>query len=251
MEPISTNSIIDVKNQQNFVTLRDDCLINGQVQIVAQQQTGQQQQQQIGSPVENNITVFKSPPPPPPQQAAAIVIPINRTLTEETTLSVSEAHSTSVSSCSSFQNHPTTNSIVISNQTTMQFNSEPLLSTSSTGPSTDKTNSSNDSTQNNVTLPSDGQQKKRKKSFKKAAKLDVKLKLEKSRQSARECRARKKLRYQYLEDLVCNREKAVMILRDELVKVRSDAYVFKDCPSHIHHYGNNFIILSHLRSFVI
>lgn len=58
--------------------------------------------------------------------------------------------------------------------------------------------------------------KKRSKASKKSTKLDAKSKLEKSRQSARECRARKKLRYQYLEDLVCNREKAVVKLREEL-----------------------------------
>lgn len=57
--------------------------------------------------------------------------------------------------------------------------------------------------------------KKRSKVSKKSTKLDAKSKLEKSRQSARECRARKKLRYQYLEDLVCNREKAVVKLREE------------------------------------
>ncbi|KAH3897071.1 cAMP-responsive element-binding protein-like 2 [Dreissena polymorpha] len=50
----------------------------------------------------------------------------------------------------------------------------------------------------------------------KSSKMDVRAKLERSRQSARECRARKKLRYQYLEDLVANREKAVFALRDEL-----------------------------------
>ncbi|KAL1459553.1 hypothetical protein WDU94_011522 [Cyamophila willieti] len=51
-------------------------------------------------------------------------------------------------------------------------------------------------------------------------KVDIKAKLaERSRQSARECRARKKLRYQYLEELVSDREKAVFILKEELEKL--------------------------------
>ncbi|XP_030556985.1 REPTOR-binding partner isoform X2 [Drosophila novamexicana] len=50
-------------------------------------------------------------------------------------------------------------------------------------------------------------------------KIDIKAKLERSRQSARECRARKKLRYQYLEELVADREKAVIALRAELERV--------------------------------
>jgi len=48
------------------------------------------------------------------------------------------------------------------------------------------------------------------------ARLDTKVRLERSQQSARECRARKKLRYQYLEELVTSREKAIYVLRDEL-----------------------------------
>ncbi|ELU06133.1 hypothetical protein CAPTEDRAFT_70142, partial [Capitella teleta] len=51
------------------------------------------------------------------------------------------------------------------------------------------------------------------------AKIDSKAKLERSRQSARECRARKKLRYQYLEEMVTSREKAIYTLRDELEMV--------------------------------
>ena len=46
--------------------------------------------------------------------------------------------------------------------------------------------------------------------------MDAKAKLERSRQSARECRARKKLRYQYLEELVSKREEAILVLRKEL-----------------------------------
>ena len=55
----------------------------------------------------------------------------------------------------------------------------------------------------------------------KPSKINERDKLERSRQSARECRARKKLRYQYLEELVINREKAVFALRDELKQVSS------------------------------
>ncbi|OQV18583.1 putative cAMP-responsive element-binding protein-like 2 [Hypsibius exemplaris] len=40
--------------------------------------------------------------------------------------------------------------------------------------------------------------------------------MERNRQSARECRARKKLRYDYLEELVVNREQAVQKLLEEL-----------------------------------
>ena len=40
-------------------------------------------------------------------------------------------------------------------------------------------------------------------------------------QSARECRARKKLRYQYLDDLILEREKANIVLREEILKYQA------------------------------
>lgn len=47
-------------------------------------------------------------------------------------------------------------------------------------------------------------------------KQDGVSKLERSRMSARECRVRKKLRYEYLEELVGDREKAIAQLQHEL-----------------------------------
>lgn len=66
-----------------------------------------------------------------------------------------------------------------------------------------------------------GKVKKPGKRGRKPAKIDLKAKLERSRQSARECRARKKLRYQYLEELVSSRERAICALREELEMVKS------------------------------
>ena len=53
----------------------------------------------------------------------------------------------------------------------------------------------------------------------KSVALNSDSKLEKSRQSARECRSRKKLRYQYLEEMVDCRERAIYELRSELEMV--------------------------------
>jgi len=50
------------------------------------------------------------------------------------------------------------------------------------------------------------------------AEMKTTNKLEKSRQSAKECRARKKMRYQYLDDNIAEREKANDQLRDEMAK---------------------------------
>lgn len=50
--------------------------------------------------------------------------------------------------------------------------------------------------------------------------LDTEAKLERSRQSARECRARKKVRYQLLDDTVATKEEDVNKLWQELDVVR-------------------------------
>lgn len=70
-----------------------------------------------------------------------------------------------------------------------------------------------------------GKVKKPGKRGRKPAKIDLKAKLERSRQSARECRARKKLRYQYLEELVSSKERAICALREELEMVRRSKHL--------------------------
>ncbi len=52
-------------------------------------------------------------------------------------------------------------------------------------------------------------------------KSDSNTRLEKSRESARQCRHRKKLRYEYLEELVTDREKAIIQLQQELERLRT------------------------------
>lgn len=69
-----------------------------------------------------------------------------------------------------------------------------------------------------------GKVKKPGKRGRKPAKIDLKAKLERSRQSARECRARKKLRYQYLEELVSSKERAICALREELEMVNTQTH---------------------------
>jgi len=55
----------------------------------------------------------------------------------------------------------------------------------------------------------------------KPLKTDSNTKLEKSRQSAKECRHRKKLRYEYLEELVSDRENAIYKLQQEMQQLRA------------------------------
>ena len=69
------------------------------------------------------------------------------------------------------------------------------------------------------TISAGGGKRPGKRPGRKPSKVDQRARLERSRQSARECRARKKLRYQYLEELVATREKAVFSLRSELEMV--------------------------------
>lgn len=54
----------------------------------------------------------------------------------------------------------------------------------------------------------------------------MKAKLEGSRRSARECRARRKMRYQCLQEMVTNRERAILSLRRDLEMVRYEKFTY-------------------------
>ncbi|KAH9414953.1 cAMP-responsive element-binding protein-like 2 [Dermatophagoides pteronyssinus] len=80
-------------------------------------------------------------------------------------------------------------------------------------PSIASTSTANESETKNKDVK--GKVRKSKNKSSNMQKVDTNAKLERSRQSARECRARKKLRYQYLEDLVNKREHANIRLMKE------------------------------------
>ena len=84
----------------------------------------------------------------------------------------------------------------------------------------------------------------------KPSKVDHRARLERSRQSARECRARKKLRYQYLEELVSTREKAVFSLREELDAVGIYWYIYLCASSYIfiHIYVYSYVYIYNSKS---
>lgn len=107
------------------------------------------------------------------------------------------------------------------NDDSIQANSEFIFDQMSTG-NTEIVQSTNKSSKKN--------RKYKNQKSSQSNKVDVKAKLERSRQSARECRARKKLRYQYLEDLVRKRENANNTLNAELEQVNNFTVedLFKD-----------------------
>ena len=61
--------------------------------------------------------------------------------------------------------------------------------------------------------------KQKRRRTKKQSKADVEARLQRSRQSARECRARKKMRYKILEDMVASKETENLKMRKELQSV--------------------------------
>lgn len=121
--------------------------------------------------------------------------------------------STNNNSCKSTETQ-SNDTVISGSNLSKQLTIESDLSTQSSSSTNKQTPQQSKQQQDESNSPK--MSKKRNKITKKSSKLDAKSKLEKSRQSARECRARKKLRYQYLEDLVTNREKAVVKLREEL-----------------------------------
>ena len=56
----------------------------------------------------------------------------------------------------------------------------------------------------------------RARSGRRSSRNDIRARLEGSRKSAQECRTRRKLRYQYLEELVASRERSIQALYQEL-----------------------------------
>lgn len=69
-----------------------------------------------------------------------------------------------------------------------------------------------------LSKPAEPQKRTGKKRGRKPTQMNLEAKLERSRQSARECRARKKLRYQSLEDTIAEKEARVCALRKEVSK---------------------------------
>ena len=61
--------------------------------------------------------------------------------------------------------------------------------------------------------------KQKRRRAKSKSKADVEARLQRSRQSARECRARKKMRYKTLEDMIASKESENLALREELENV--------------------------------
>lgn len=78
-----------------------------------------------------------------------------------------------------------------------------------------------DEEQSEQASPSEIPKRTGKKRGRKPTQMNLEAKLERSRQSARECRARKKIRYQCLEDTIAEKEAKVYSLRKEVHKVCS------------------------------
>jgi hypothetical protein len=78
-----------------------------------------------------------------------------------------------------------------------------------------------DEEQSEQASPSETPKRTGKKRGRKPTQMNLEAKLERSRQSARECRARKKIRYQCLEDTIAEKEAKVYSLRKEVHKVCS------------------------------